>query len=462
MQLSTLTALSPLDGRYHAKLDALRPWLSEYGLIYHRVFVEIRWLIALSENPAIAEVPKLSTDALQILKNIHEKFNQEDAEKIKTLEKTTNHDVKAIEYFLREKFHGHPQLTALISFIHFGATSEDINNLSYGLMVKQARDTVIIPTLEKIITTLRNMAEQYAEIPMLARTHGQPATPTTLGKEMANFVARLEKQANIFSHVLITGKFNGAVGNYNAYQFSYPEVNWPAFCKQFVTDLGLTWNAYTTQIEPHDHLAELLHAMARINTILIDLNRDLWGYISLGYFQQKILKDEIGSSTMPHKVNPIDFENSEGNLGIANALAYFMAEKLPISRWQRDLSDSTVLRNLGAVFGHALLAYHSLLTGLNKLAANEKIVREDLNAHWEVLTEAVQTLLRRFGIADAYEQLKHFSRGKKLDVQMMGEFINTLTIPPEVKNKLKDLQPEDYIGYARELAKQNKKSAIEK
>lgn len=452
MKLTQVTALSPLDGRYQSKLTELQPTLSEYGLIYFRCTVEVHWLIRLAENSKINEGELLSDHEKKQLLELLENFSVEDAEAIKKIEQTTNHDVKAIEYFLQEKVKT-LQLERLIPLIHFGCTSEDINNLSYALMFKSARDDIMLPAMHEIINVVKTLAKDTAELAMLARTHGQPASPTTLGKELGNVAVRLERQAKQFSDCQILGKCNGAVGNFNAHAIAYPEVDWPAVSEQFVTELGLTWNAYTTQIEPHDWIAEGMQALSRFNIILIDLDRDVWGYIFLEYFLQKKIDNEVGSSTMPHKINPIDFENSEGNLGVANAMAQHFAEKLPISRWQRDLSDSTVFRNLGSIFAYSLLAYKATLKGLSKLIPNEQALHDALNAHWEVLAEAVQSVMRRYGIADAYEQLKAFSRGKRLDTDSLKVFIDQLDIPDDAKARLRELTPETYTGYAADLLK---------
>jgi adenylosuccinate lyase len=448
MKLTPLTALSPLDGRYQTKLAELRPLMSEYGLIYFRVLVEVRWLIWLADTPEITEltIDKTTSD---LLENIITNFNEEDAESIKNIEKTTNHDVKAVEYFLQERLKDHPEL---IPFIHFACTSEDINNVSYALMLADARDQQILPTMKKILVDLTSKTKAYADLPMLSRTHGQTASPTTLGKEFANVTARLNRQYNQLKQSPILAKFNGAVGNYNAHSCAYPSVDWPTLNKHFIKSLNLEWNAYTTQIEPHDYLAEILHTLMRANTILIDLARDTWSYISIGYFSQKSVKSEVGSSTMPHKVNPIDFENAEGNLGLANALADHLANKLPISRWQRDLTDSTVLRNLGVVIGYCLLSYQALLKGLSKINANTGKIQADLEQHWEVLTEAVQTVMRRHGISDAYEQLKAFSRGKAMTEKTLELFIDQLSLTESLKSELKELTPSSYIGHAVSLA----------
>ncbi len=448
MMLTPLTALSPLDGRYQGKLADLRPLMSEYGLIYFRVLVEVRWLIWLADTPEITEL-SLNDNARDLLEGIITNFSTEDAEEVKNLEKTTNHDVKAVEYFLQQKLANHAEL---IPFIHFSCTSEDINNVSYALMLSHARNQQLLPTLEKILDDLQSKTKAYADLPMLSRTHGQTASPTTLGKEFANVCARLNRQFQQLKQSPILAKFNGAVGNYNAHSCAYPDIDWPALNKRFIKSLGLQWNAYTTQIEPHDYVAEILHILMRANTILIDLARDIWSYISIGYFAQKSIKSEVGSSTMPHKVNPIDFENAEGNLGLANALSDHLANKLPISRWQRDLTDSTVLRNLGAVVGYCLLSYQSLLKGLSKINANEERITSDLNQHWEVLAEAVQTVMRRHGISDAYEQLKAFTRGKAITEETIKLFIEQLSLSDELKSELKELTPSSYIGHAVSLA----------
>ncbi|MCA1851345.1 MAG: adenylosuccinate lyase, partial [Beggiatoa sp.] len=411
MDLSPLTAISPLDGRYAGKTEALRPIFSEYGLIRQRVLVEVRWLQYLASRPEIAEVPPLSAEAQSFLDDLIEGFDENDAERIKTIEAGTHHDVKAVEYFLRERLVAHPELTAITGFLHFACTSEDINNLAYASMLRAVRAHPLLPLWERLIDALAAMARAHADVPMVARTHGQPASPTTLGKELANFAHRLRRQHAKLRTAPILGKWNGAVGNYNAHLATYPELDWPALARDFVEGLGLEWNPYTTQIEPHDHLAEALAIIERFNTILIDLCRDLWGYISLGYFRQKVVKTEIGSSTMPHKVNPIDFENAEGNLGMANAVLAHLAQKLPISRWQRDLTDSTVLRNLGVGIGHAVIAYEGCLQGLGRLAVDEEALARDVDGAWELLAEPVQTVMRRYGIEDAYERLKDLTRG---------------------------------------------------
>lgn len=453
MELSVLTAISPLDGRYHEKLADLRPLFSEYGLMRLRLMIEIAWLKALSEEQHIQEVPPLSVHAVHLLDKLVENFHENDAKRIKNIEKTTQHDVKAIEYFLKEKIQGNPELGAISEFIHFACTSEDINNLSYALMLKTARQQFILPELDNLICDLTHLAHQYADLPMLARTHGQAATPTTLGKEIANVIARLRQQINHFTNIQLLGKINGAVGNFNAHLVAYPEVNWPLLAKNFVEMLNLDWNPYTTQIEPHDYIAEFCHTLIRLNTILIDLNRDFWGYISLGYFKQKLIEGEIGSSTMPHKINPIHFENAEGNLGMANAILDFLARQLPISRWQRDLVDSTLLRNLGVGMGHALLGYQSTLNGIKKLEANPAKMAQDLENNWETLAEAIQTVMRRYGIENPYEQLKALTRGKEIDRQSLHDFIETLALPESAKQTLLGLTPASYVGNAEEMGK---------
>ncbi|HWV62383.1 MAG TPA: adenylosuccinate lyase [Oxalicibacterium sp.] len=453
MSLSTLSALSPLDGRYAAKTDKLRPILSEAGFMHHRVKVEIAWLQALA-SAGLAEIKPFSAAANDRLNKLVTDFTEADAQRIKDIEAVTNHDVKAVEYWLKEKVKDVPELVAATEFIHFACTSEDINNTSHGMMIKAARDTVVLPALQAIIDKLTQLAHDNATLPMMSRTHGQPASPTTLGKEMANVVARLKRAAERIATVQILGKMNGAVGNFNAHLSTYPEKDWQAFSKDVIENrLGLTFNPYTIQIEPHDYMAELFDAVARANTILIDLNRDIWGYIALGYFKQITKAGEIGSSTMPHKVNPIDFENSEGNLGMGNAVLKHMAEKLPVSRWQRDLTDSTVLRNIGVGFGYALLAYDSCLRGLNKLEVNPSRLAEDLDETWEVLAEPVQTVMRRYGIENPYEQLKDLTRGKGISKDALHAFIKTLAIPQEAKDQLLAMTPSSYIGYAAQLAK---------
>ncbi|MEI7868678.1 MAG: adenylosuccinate lyase [Candidatus Methylumidiphilus sp.] len=450
----TLTNLSPVDGRYAGKVDSLRPILSEYGLIRFRVLVEIRWLQALSLESAIAEVPPFSEVANARLEKLLTHFSLADAERVKEIEKTTNHDVKAVEYFLKETIADVEELNNVSEFVHFACTSEDINNLSYALMLKQARDEVLLPAMDKLIHRLCEQANEYSTQPMLSRTHGQPATPTTLGKEFANVAVRLRRQCEFVGKVELMGKINGAVGNYNAHAVAYPEVDWPLFARNFVEALGLKFNPHTIQIEPHDYIAEFFHGLARFNTVLLDFNRDVWGYISLGYFIQKTVAGEVGSSTMPHKVNPIDFENSEGNLGLANALFAHLAEKLPISRWQRDLTDSTVLRNIGVGIAHTLISVQSCLKGLSKLELNPAMLEADLDANWEVLAEPIQTVMRRYGVGQPYEKLKELTRGRRIGPEDMRRFVTTLEIPEDAKQRLLALTPRDYIGYAESLAKQ--------
>ncbi|WP_429497624.1 adenylosuccinate lyase [Robbsia andropogonis] len=451
--LNALTALSPLDGRYATKTEALRDWLSEAAFMRHRVTVEIHWLIALSQA-GLAEVPPFSAASESFLLALAERFSVHDAARIKDIERVTNHDVKAVEYWLKESVKGQPELEAASEFIHFACTSEDINNTSHGLMLKGACKHVMLPALRKLHGKLVAIAQAQAEQPMLSRTHGQPASPTTLGKEMANVAARLAHAIERVEAVKLLGKMNGAVGNYNAHLSAYPSMDWEAFSKQVVEQrLGLTFNPYTIQIEPHDYMAELFDAVARANTILLDLNRDVWGYISQGYFKQKLKAGEIGSSTMPHKVNPIDFENSEGNLGLANALLRHLSEKLPISRWQRDLTDSTVLRNIGVAFGYSLLAYDACMRGLDKLEVNPQRLNDDLDNCWEVLAEPVQTVMRRYGVENPYEQLKELTRGKGITRDALHTFIGTLAIPDEAKHVLLAMTPGNYIGKAIELAK---------
>ncbi|MDP2031735.1 MAG: adenylosuccinate lyase [Thiobacillus sp.] len=455
MELNALTALSPLDGRYGSKTAPLRDFFSEYALIKTRVIVEIEWLKALAASPEIAEVPAFSEAAIGMLDGIADTFSVADAERVKAIEATTNHDVKAVEYFLKEMTKDDAEIAAVSEFIHFACTSEDINNLAHGLMLKGARDAVLLPALEKVIARLTDLAHEFAELPMLSRTHGQPASPTTVGKELANVVYRLRRTWDSIGSIELLGKINGAVGNYNAHLAAYPEIDWESFARDFVTELGLNFNPYTIQIEPHDAMAELYDAIARTNTILIDLNRDVWGYVSVGYFKQKVKAGEVGSSTMPHKVNPIDFENSEGNLGLANAMLRHLAEKLPISRWQRDLTDSTVLRNMGVGFGYSLLAYESCLRGLGKLEANPAALAADLDASWDVLAEPVQTVMRRYGIANPYEQLKELTRGKGgITRDALHVFIDGLAMPDAEKARLKLMTPASYTGVAAELARQ--------
>lgn len=453
MELATLMAVSPLDGRYHEKIESLRTIFSEYGLIKFRTQVEVNWLISLAEFGKLPEVPPLSQHAKNILLELADNFSLQDATRVKHIESTINHDVKAVEYFIKERIANNKELASVSEFIHFGCTSEDINNLAYGLMLLAARQQSILPLLDDILTTLRQLAHNHAALPMLAHTHGQPATPTTVGKEIANVIARLQRQIEQLSALHILGKMNGASGNYNALCLAYPEVDWQTLSKNFVAQLGLMWNPYTTQIEPHDTMAEYFMLVERINTILLDFNRDIWGYIALNYFKQKSLANEVGSSTMPHKVNPIDFENAEGNLGIANALFAHMSAKLPISRWQRDLSDSTVVRNIGVAIGHSMLAYQSTLKGLSKLEPNPAVLEQDLNQHWEIIGEAIQTVMRRYGLEQPYEKLKAFTRGKPVSEKVLHDFIKALAIPDEAKQRLLALKPADYIGHAAELAK---------
>jgi adenylosuccinate lyase len=453
MTLTALTALSPLDGRYAAKLESLRIHFSEYGLIRNRVRVEIEWLKALAAAPEIGECQKFSNDTISQLDGIVTNFSVTDADAIKTNEARTNHDVKAMEYWLKDRLAGNPEVMRVSEFIHFGCTSEDINNVSHALMLQDSVKANLLPEMDRLLARLRELAHQLAEQPMLARTHGQPATPTTLGKEMANITARLLRSRKQIAAVAMTAKFNGAVGNYNAHLSAYPEVDWESFNRRFIESLDLEFNPYTIQIEPHDAMAELFDAMARANTILIDADRDLWQYISLGYFKQKLKEGEIGSSTMPHKVNPIDFENSEGNLGLANAVLRHLAEKLPISRLQRDLTDSTVLRNMGVAFGYTLLAFDSTLRGLNKLEANPQRMADDLNEAWEVLAEPVQTVMRRFGVPNPYEQLKELTRGKGIDKDALRAFIAKLPLPESDRQRLMAMTPASYIGKAAELAR---------
>ena len=454
MQLTSLTAVSPVDGRYGRRTTALRPIFTEYGLIRNRVLVEVRWLQRLAAHPSIAEVAPFSETANAALNKLAEDFQLEHAERVKEFERTTNHDVKAVEYLLKEQAQKLPELQKVTEFIHFACTSEDINNLSHALMLREGRDDVLLPLMRKLAQSLRELSVEFADVPMLSRTHGQPASPTTLGKEFANVVYRLERQIEQVAAIPLLGKINGAVGNYNAHLSAYPDIDWEANAKEFIEgDLGLTFNPYTTQIEPHDYIAELFDAVARFNTILIDFDRDVWGYISLGYFKQKTVEGEIGSSTMPHKVNPIDFENSEGNLGIANAIFQHLASKLPISRWQRDLTDSTVLRNLGVGMAHSVIAYEATLKGVGKLEVNPQKIAEDLDNCWEVLAEPVQTVMRRYGIENPYEKLKDLTRGKGISAEALQVFIETLDLPEEAKVQLRALTPANYIGNAVAQAK---------
>ncbi|MDS7966459.1 adenylosuccinate lyase [Acinetobacter sp. V117_2] len=454
--MNALTALSPLDGRYASKCDALRPFLSEFGLIHARVTVEVRWLQALSNRPEIIEVAPFSAETNAALDAIVSNFSEADANRIKEIERTTNHDVKAVEYFLKEKIAGIAELQNAGEFIHFACTSEDINNLSHALMLKNGRE-VLVSSMKQILNAISALATTHAEQPMLSRTHGQTASPTTLGKEMANVAYRLARQIKQFENVELLGKINGAVGNYNAHLSAYPDVDWPAHSQAFVESLGLTFNPYTTQIEPHDYMAELFDALRRYNTILIDFNRDVWGYISLGYFKQKLKEGEVGSSTMPHKVNPIDFENSEGNLGIANAVLAHLGEKLPISRWQRDLTDSTVLRNMGVGFAQSLIAFDACLKGIGKLELNANRLNEDLDQAQEVLAEPIQTVMRRYNVEKPYEKLKALTRGQAMTRDMMVDFVNgneLAQVPSEERARLAELTPATYTGNAAEQAKQ--------
>ena len=448
MELSPLIAISPIDGRYAGKSEALRSIFSEYGLIRHRVLVEIRWFQALSRCSAFVEVPVFSETADTLLESIISNFDLVHAQRIKEIEKTTNHDVKAVEYFLKEQVADSPELSKIAEFIHFACTSEDINNLSHALMLKTGIDQIFMPALTQITESIRKQAHQHADVAMMSRTHGQPASPTTLGKEMANVVYRLERQITQISKLDMLGKINGAVGNYNAHLSAYPDVDWPSFAKQFVESLGIRFNPYTTQIEPHDYIAELFDTLCRCNTILIDFSRDIWGYISIGYFKQKTIAGEVGSSTMPHKVNPIDFENAEGNLGIAIAILAHLAQKLPISRWQRDLTDSTVLRNLGSGFAYSMIALDSLQRGISKLEVNHAAISLDLSQNWEVLAEPIQTVMRRYGVEQPYEKLKALTRGQKINAQIIREFVQDLDIPDHAKQLLIDMTPESYIGNA--------------
>lgn len=453
MDTSALMALSPLDGRYHEKVNDLRAIFSEFGLIKFRVMVEVRWLEMLAEFANLPDLPRISPSSKKLLDDLVANFSIQDALRIKHIESGINHDVKAVEYFIKERIEGNHELAQISEFIHFGCTSEDINNLAYGMMLQTSRTQCILPALDDLLFLLKRFAHENANVAMLSRTHGQPATPTTVGKETANVIARLQRQIEQLNNIFILGKINGASGNYNAMVVAYPDVDWQTLSKNFVTQLGLSWNPYTTQIEPHDTMTEFFAVLMRINIILLDFNRDTWGYIAINYFRQKSFSNEVGSSTMPHKVNPIDFENSEGNLGIANALLEHMAAKLPISRWQRDLSDSTVLRNIGVAIGHAILAYRSTCKGLEKLEANHAVLEADLNNHWEVLGEAVQTVMRRYKLEQPYEKLKAFTRGKHIDKATLQAFIQSLDLPDEVKKELLQLTPADYIGYAQDLAK---------
>ncbi|NLQ16680.1 adenylosuccinate lyase [Marinomonas sp. M1K-6] len=453
MELTSLNAISPIDGRYGSKTNVLRRSVSEYGLLRMRVIVEVRWLQALAKHPQIIEVPALSHEASALLDQLADNFSEADAQAIKDIEKTTNHDVKAVEYFIKNKMADNAELAAISEFVHFACTSEDINNLSHALMLREALDDGITPELKNVIKAIQDLAIEHAEQSMLSRTHGQTASPTTVGKEMANVAARLSRQLKQIESVEFLGKINGAVGNYNAHLSAYPDVDWQAHAEAFVTSLGLTWNPYTTQIEPHDYIAELYDAICRFNTILLDFDRDVWGYISMGFFKQKTIAGEIGSSTMPHKVNPIDFENSEGNLGIANAIMGHLSAKLPISRWQRDLTDSTVLRNLGVGLAHSLIAYQATLKGISKLEINAARLEADLNNAWEVLAEPIQTVMRRYGIESPYEKLKELTRGRTIDQATIEAFVDTLDMPEQAKADLKKLTPATYIGNAVAQAK---------
>jgi len=453
MSLTPLSAISPVDGRYHSKTSALQPYFSEFGLIRYRVIVEVRWLQQLAANPGITEVPSLSASANAFLEDLIQKFDESEAAIVKEKEAVTNHDVKAVEYYLKEKLVRHDELAGVMEFVHFACTSEDINNLSYALMLKESMENVIAPMLSEVTEAIRSKAHDYAAAPLLSRTHGQTASPSTMGKEFANTVARLERQLEQVKEAKFLGKINGAVGNYNAHLSAYPDVDWEANASTFVTGLGLTWNPYTTQIEPHDFIAEYFDAMCRFNTILIDFDRDVWGYISLGYFKQKTIAGEVGSSTMPHKVNPIDFENSEGNLGVANALMQHLAQKLPISRWQRDLTDSTVLRTIGVGLAHSLIAYQASLKGIGKLLIDEARLLADLDNSWEVLAEPIQTVMRRYGIEEPYEKLKALTRGQAITPETLAAFVDGLDMPADAKAALKALRPETYIGNAIDRAK---------
>jgi len=454
MKLAELTAISPVDGRYGPKTMALRPIFSEYGLIKYRVMIEVRWLQHMSKIPGIKELPEFSKDAFELLNSLVDDFSEDDAYQVKNIERTTNHDVKAVEYLLREKIIHNEEILKVIEFFHFALTSEDINNLAYALMLRDARDLVVLPVISEVTDNIRELAYKYADIPMLSHTHGQPASPTTVGKEMANFVYRLDRQRTQLNESAILGKLNGAVGNYNAHFSAYPELDWIEICKDFVVGLGLTWNPYTTQIEPHDYIAEFFNTLSQYNNILNDFNMDVWTYISMGYFKQKTIEGEVGSSTMPHKVNPIDFENSEGNLGLANAIFNHLSNKLSKSRMQRDLSDSTVMRNLGVGLAHCLIAYQSTKRGMSKLEVNETKLLEDLDNNWEILAEPIQTVMRRYGIKNPYEKLKDLTRGQRLDARQMKSFIDKLQIPADAKKHLKELTPSKYLGSASKLAKE--------
>ena len=448
MDLSSISALSPVDGRYGSKTASLRPYFSEFGLIYNRVLVEVRWLQRLADHPQIGEVAPLSDKANALLERLINDFDESAAQRVKDIESTTNHDVKAVEYYIKEQIKDNAELHAINEYVHFACTSEDINNLAHGLMLKQGLEQVMVPEMTEVLAQIKHLAHSHQNQPMLSRTHGQTASPSTMGKEMANVAARLERQLKQIKQMEFLGKINGAVGNYNAHYTAYPEIDWQANAQVFVESLGLTWNPYTTQIEPHDYIAELFDAIARFNTILLDFDRDIWGYISMGFFKQRTIAGEIGSSTMPHKVNPIDFENSEGNLGIANALLQHLASKLPVSRWQRDLTDSTVLRNLGVGLAHSLIAYQATLKGISKLELNAARLDADLDNAWEVLAEPIQTVMRRYAIEEPYEKLKALTRGKTINAAIMADFIDTLDLPQSVKDELKTLTPANYIGNA--------------
>ncbi|HEX2493408.1 MAG TPA: adenylosuccinate lyase [Steroidobacter sp.] len=452
MNNHALNAISPIDGRYADKAAELRPIFSERGLIRQRVRIEALWLKALAAEPAIAELRGLPAEALNVLDALAAELTDNEAAEVKRIERETNHDVKAVEYFVKSRLDAAPAWRSRREFVHFACTSEDINNLSYALMLREAREQALLPRLDALIGRLRTLAHSHAATPMMSRTHGQPATPTTLGKEIANFIHRLTVQRTRYAAVVIAGKINGAVGNFNPHLVSYPQVDWLRLAQRFVESLGLAWNPYTTQIEPHDWMAEYFDALARINTVLIDLCRDMWGYISLGYFRQRVLAGEVGSSTMPHKVNPIDFENAEGNLGLSNALLRFLADKLPVSRWQRDLTDSTVLRNVGVGAAHALIAWRSIERGLERVDVDAARLREDLDANWELLAEPIQTVMRRFGVENAYEQLKALTRGQRVDEATLRSFVSGLAIPEEAKKILMELSPSSYVGYAQQLA----------
>ncbi len=453
MHLDSLTAISPIDGRYAAKTESLRGIFSEYGLIYHRLIVEIRWLQTLSRTADIDEVPEFSEAANTLLESIIENFDPSEAQRIKEIERTTNHDVKAVEYYLKQQVAQNPELDAVSEFIHFACTSEDINNLSHALMLRSGRDQILMPMANEGLDMITRLAHQYAAIPMMSRTHGQPASPTTLGKEFANVAYRMRRQLKQIEAVEILAKLNGAVGNYNAHLSAYPGTDWPTIARQFVESMGVGWNPYTTQIEPHDYIAELFDALARFNTIMIDFSRDIWSYISIGYFKQTAITGEVGSSTMPHKVNPIDFENAEGNFGIANAVLHHLAQKLPVSRWQRDLTDSTVLRNLGTGIGHTIIALDALKRGIDKLEVNADAIAADLEHNWELLAEPIQTVMRRYGIEQPYEKLKALTRGQKIDAEAIRQFVDALEIPDSAKQELIKLTPSAYIGNAIEQAK---------